>query len=419
MCNFLKKGVVFMRSNIKRVLSTLCVLSSVSGVLTPALVNASSAHEEYSKDFSSAATPAAAASTSAEDTSSYAADIIIPLMRKRNHQKLYDAVVKLEKEGKLSSSSAFMVVVLDQIIKYSTYVVVDDLDPMYGKVEDGDWIFSNSDIREAITNENWEKCEEKMDELFERLHNNYETCGGVWLTEDNDLESRAAIIFLKAFRLYFHKFYSRKTFLDCHDKWTCSKLKGLLEKLNPSNPENLCYGAKVYSDCLDEFSPSDKDGSPVKLRHTTSIILSLLREKDHQKFYDLVIAFMKEKSISRSEAFIYIIFNQMIQNPEYEGIYKYFKQEYYHWFDRLLSCCDRLYELVERCHGVSTSDNSLERRATDVFFKFYKPEYERELFVYRDSTRTMDRLSDERKKIREGLEKALIALNPSNPEGLM
>ena len=45
-----------MKSSVKRFLSTLCVLTSVSGVFTPTLVNASSTHEEYGRDFSSEVT---------------------------------------------------------------------------------------------------------------------------------------------------------------------------------------------------------------------------------------------------------------------------------------------------------------------------------------------------------------------------
>ncbi len=46
-----------MKLNVKRFLSTLCVLTSVSGMFAPALVKASSTHEEYGRDFSSSAAP--------------------------------------------------------------------------------------------------------------------------------------------------------------------------------------------------------------------------------------------------------------------------------------------------------------------------------------------------------------------------
>ncbi len=180
-----------------------------------------------------------------------------------------------------------------------------------------------------------------------------------------------------------------------------------MKKLNPSNPEGLTFGARVYSDCLDEFSPSDKDGSPVKIDYSSNIILSLIHEKDHQKFYNMVIAFMNEKEISEIEAFLYITFNQMIENVECKDIYKYFDSEYYNKFRRLMSCCNKLYELLKEYRGVINFNGGLECRAANLFFKLYGIKYEHGYFDF-----------DKNKEALEELKKALITLNPSNPEGL-
>lgn len=116
-------------------------------------------------------------------------------MRKRNHQKLYDAVVRLEEKGKLSPYSAFMVVALDQIIKSS-------------KVTRGEreicWIFSNSEIRDAITN-SWEKYEGKIKEFYDIVYTN--SSYSYLITGDNDLEKRAMVIFRKVYPIY-HRYDS-------------------------------------------------------------------------------------------------------------------------------------------------------------------------------------------------------------------
>ena len=75
------------------------------------------------------------------------ADSIISLMRKRNHQALYDEVMKYVKNGQLHKFHAFMVIELDQLIKL-------------GKKND-EWIFSNSEIKDAITTGNWKKYDKK------------------------------------------------------------------------------------------------------------------------------------------------------------------------------------------------------------------------------------------------------------------
>lgn len=219
----------------------------------------------------------------------------------------------------------------------------------------------------------------------------------------DDLEFRAEMNFVREYPVCF---ISRK--------WESTTLKESLEKLNPSNPECLVFGGKIYSKCLDKDSPSDKDGSPVKVRQPIEIILSHLRNENHQECYDVVIALMNEKLITELEAFMYIIFNQTIQNAEYKDIYEYFESTSYYCFYHLKLCCDKLYELVERCHGVATSGDYLERRATDLFFKLYSHERERKFFIYTDK----DRISDEQKEVIKDLEKALEELNPSNTEGL-
>ncbi len=428
-----------MKLNAKKFLSTLCVLASVSGVFAPNLVNASSTHEEYGVDFPSAPTPNSACGecsgdVSDADTSDFTpeecgegvsdavtpdstdqkcsegvldavtpnipgfvldtpipavsdsiADSIISLMRKRNHQALYDEVMKYVKNGQLHKFHAFMVIELDQLIKL-------------GKKND-EWIFSNSEIKDAITTGNWKKYDKKSLAIIENIKYTFKYA----INRGNDLEVRAGRIFkIKYAACYFSR------------DWKNTKLEESLEKLNPSNPKGLVFGGKIYSKCLDKDSPSDKDGSPVKVRQPIEIILSHLRNENHQECYDVVIALMNEKLITEPEAFMYIIFNQTIQNAEYKDIYEYFESTSYYCFYHLKLCCDKLYELVERCHGVATSGDYLERRATDLFFKLYSHERERKFFIYTDK----DRISDEQKEVIKDLEKALEELNPSNTEGL-
>lgn len=306
-------------------------------------------------------------------------------MRKRDHQALYDEVMKLLKNGQLCMFSAYMAVVLDQIIELGQ--------------KDGEWIFSNSEIKDAITTGNWMKYNRKSRTITENVYYIRHRS----TSRFDDLEFRAEMNFVREYPVCF---ISRK--------WESTTLKESLEKLNPSNPECLVFGGKIYSKCLDKDSPSDKDGSPVKVRQPIEIILSHLRNENHQECYDVVIALMNEKLITEPEAFMYIIFNQTIQNAEYKDIYEYFESTSYYCFYHLKLCCDKLYELVERCHGVATSGDYLERRATDLFFKLYSHERERKFFIYTDK----DRISDEQKEVIKDLEKALEELNPSNTEGL-
>ncbi len=196
-----------MKSNVKRFLSTLCVLTSVSGVFAPNLVNASSTREEYGADFSSAA----------DDDDVVVVKKIVPLIHRNHqivydedhekdyfkyHQELYDMVMELYKERKISLLTAYMIVVLDQMVESC-------------KLE---WMFKESDIEKSITTGKWDK---------EKMENFYIYCLGP--SDDmrcNEMENRAISFLLDDYRDHISK----------EDDSTLEKsLKKSLEKLNPKN----------------------------------------------------------------------------------------------------------------------------------------------------------------------------------------
>ena len=191
-----------MKSNVKRFLSTLCVLASVSGVFAPNLVNASSNREEYGADFSGAA---------ADDD--VVVKKIVPLIHRNHqivydedyekdyfkyHQELYDMVMKLYKEKKISLLTAYMIVVLDQMVELC-------------KLE---WMFKESDIEKSITTGKWDK---------EKMENFCIYCLGP--SDDmrcNEMEDRAISFLFDDYR-------------DHISKGDYSTLEDSLEKLNPKN----------------------------------------------------------------------------------------------------------------------------------------------------------------------------------------
>ena len=195
-----------MKSNVKRFLSTLCVLASVSGVLAPTLVNASSTREEYGADFSSAA---------ADDD--VVVKKIVPLIHRNHqivydedhekdyfkyHQELYDMVMELYEKKEISLLTAYMIVVLDQMVESC-------------KLE---WMFKEPDIEESITTGKWDK---------EKMENFYIYClGPSGDMRCNEMENRAISFLLDDYRDHISK----------EDDSTLEKsLKKSLEKLNPKN----------------------------------------------------------------------------------------------------------------------------------------------------------------------------------------
>ena len=196
-----------MKSNVKRFLSTLCVLASVSGVLAPTLVNASSTREEYGADFSSAAA----------DDDVVVVKKIVPLIHRNHqivydedhekdyfkyHQELYDMVMELYEKKEISLLTAYMIVVLDQMVESC-------------KLE---WMFKEPDIEESITTGKWDK---------EKMENFYIYClGPSGDMRCNEMENRAISFLLDDYRDHISK----------EDDSTLEKsLKKSLEKLNPKN----------------------------------------------------------------------------------------------------------------------------------------------------------------------------------------
>lgn len=124
-----------MKSNVKKFLSTMCVLASALGAFAPSWAKASSDHEKYGADFSDASAvpaPAAPATPAAPVALAIAPavpdEIINELIRLKHeidkatrgglylncHQNFYNLVLKLEKEGTLTLFSAFMTLMYGQ-----------------------------------------------------------------------------------------------------------------------------------------------------------------------------------------------------------------------------------------------------------------------------------------------------------------
>ena len=172
-----------MKSNVKRFLSTLCVLTSVSGIFAPALVKASSDVEKYGNDFCgegdhSVCSSAAAAATVTEDVSCDPATILMPLFRKENHQEFYDKVIELLREEKISLRSAYFMVLLDQMVESSkTYA---------------DKFLSYDEIKKSISTGKWNK--ERIVEMFDSMFHGYVgPRGDLW--HCSNLECRAIAYF--------------------------------------------------------------------------------------------------------------------------------------------------------------------------------------------------------------------------------
>ncbi len=117
-----------MKSNVKKFLSTVCILTSFSVIFAPGLVKDSSRNEEYSADFSSAAVaPAPVCDPVA---------VLMPLLRKKNHQEFYDKVIELMNKNLISKSVAVLLIMVDQLT-------------VAGEKR-GDWIISDLEVEDMI-----------------------------------------------------------------------------------------------------------------------------------------------------------------------------------------------------------------------------------------------------------------------------
>lgn len=222
---------MIMKSNIKKFLSTLCVLTSVSGGLAPVLVNASSDGEKYGMNFCENENRSVCSSAAAAENVSV--DPIVDIMcslRGEDHQKFYDKVIELENKKLIDETVAVSLIVVDQLtgngIKYISSI--------------SGVMINDSDVYDMIRSGNVRSIDSKIQTLNDR-RSGMSFC----IYPDDDLGYRALYIFSLA------KGSSEKRFrfhMEDSDEEGSSvlTLDEALKKLNPSNPEGLRFDVKVY-----------------------------------------------------------------------------------------------------------------------------------------------------------------------------
>lgn len=110
-----------MKSSVKKFLSALCIVTSVSGVVAPTLVGATDC------------TGSASSHISRVDTT---LNDFCDLIYERNYQRWYDGVMDLRRRGIINDLSALMLITLNQTICFGALCGIDDIKNM---VVSGDW----------------------------------------------------------------------------------------------------------------------------------------------------------------------------------------------------------------------------------------------------------------------------------------
>ena len=352
-----------MKSNVKRFLSTICVLTSVSGMFAPTLVKASSTHEEYGADFSGAAAAAPAPAADAD-----VADVLMPLLGKKNHQEFYNKVIEFMNKNLISEYVAVLLIVFDQLQLIGFSESVYDI--------------SDSQVENMIRSGSVRDISQTLRYLCTYLSEASQA-----FTQENTLGYRAVNVFLLADRFNeietCHVSKSKKGYIS---------FSNALKVLNPSNPTS-----HFISSVRGVLDDSGASCDPV------DILMPLLHEKNHKEFYEKVIELINGRWISIAVAVFLIIINQSEEVHE---------------------CDIRDSELIEMiCSG---NVEKIMKCLQDVYNKNPKrdqitvPIGTRDIFSfvksYIDSIHTIE--SKSYREIDDVLYRALKVLNPDDPERL-
>ena len=410
-----------MKSNVKRFLSTLCVLTSVSGIFAPALVKASSDVEKYGNDFCgegdhSVCSSAAAAATVTEDVSCDPATILMPLLRKENHQKFYDKVVELMNKNLISKPVAVLLIIVDQSIETGFKIESS----YYGKKGTKEWVVSDSHVENMIRSGKFVGIDDCLIDI-----DRYVSEMSQVITPENDLDYRAISIFSQ-----IEEFHRDSYDYDCdYYREHSISLDRALERLNPSNPKGLCE-PKVYKDSNSDLNESgveavDSAAAASAVSKDVSydyidVIMPLLRKGNHQDFYDKVMELKENGVISEFTAFMLILIDQMmVFGKVYFDPMGEFSDNGWIVSDSEIEtalrsgnwdkCVKEIYlqdlNVVARRYYTILSKDSLERRAVQKAESILRNQYYKKLYTESHNEHDLDEL-----KI------VLKELNPSNPK---
>lgn len=188
-----------MKSNVKRFLSTLCVVTSIFGVVAPNLVSA--VYPEV-QDYSTLLDDLRLCDECKVDESCI--NNIINELRSENHQEFYNKIIRLKDSGLVKSFAAVMLIVINQTQK-------SGCEESWTEIEfKEDWFLSNDKVKEMAHTENWRYGVEQLMDIAK-----------------NDVSLNIDKLGYRALRI-FDYLISRRI-----------KLNNALTSLDPSNPKGL------------------------------------------------------------------------------------------------------------------------------------------------------------------------------------
>ncbi len=142
----MKKDVLFMKLNVKKFLSVICAVASVSGIVVPASVGACDSDSKTCSTFKKCSFPDFHSYVNTKLTYN-----IFKLLQKRDHYKFYDEIIRLKNSGLIGDFAAFILIIVDQTIDTMKHTV-----GLGDELSKKQWVLRYSEIENMIRSGNWD-----------------------------------------------------------------------------------------------------------------------------------------------------------------------------------------------------------------------------------------------------------------------